>query len=508
MYDPYRIRKRRYPSFRERRRAPFWRLFLWFVLISVGLLVLYYLNFGAESGAPLTTEGTLTPFPTPTPSAVALAAEADDAYWQGRLDEAIAKYEAALDLDPTQVELYVKAARLAVFAGRAERGVQLAREALRLDPDAAMAWAVMGMAYDWLGRPEEAIRYTQKAIDLDPALAEAHAYLAEAYVDSGNWLAANDEIEKALELDATNVDVLRNQGYVLEVQGNYTAAIEAYRQALEQRVPLPHIYLALARNQEALGRYTEALQTYEEALNRLPDDRSLLDALGWGYLLQGEYGEAEKMLLRALELDPDDWRANGHLGMLYFQRRNYEDAIPAFRKAIRIGEATQRQRLIALRLTRESLPIGEAPTGETIAEGESTFPRQPRSPLRIVLHGENGVEGIARLAPLDGHYAIALRGLEALPPNSAYVLWFDGLLMPEKRPFHSEPLIPDDEGMISANGSTGPVKGPPIEFYYTAALCYYFLDQCDKAEPYIHVALRIDPNDANALETQRLCYAP
>jgi tetratricopeptide (TPR) repeat protein len=507
MYDPYRPRRRRYPSFRERRRAPFWRLFLWFVLIAVGLLVLYYLYFGTESSGPLTAEGTLTPFPTPTPSSVALAAEADDAYWQGRLEEAVAGYEAALDLEPEQADLYVKAARLAVFAGRPQRGLQLAREATALAPDNAFAWAVMGMAYDWLGMQEEAIRFCQKAVDLDPTLAEAHAYLAEAYVDAGNWIAANDEIETALELDATNVDVLRNHGYVLEVQGNYSGAIEAYREALAQRLPLPHIYLAMARNQEALGLYTQALESYEEALKHLPDDPAVLDALGWAYLLQGEYGQAEKMLLHALEVAPDNWKASGHLGTLYFQRRNYEDAIPAFQQAIRLGEAAQRQRVVSLRLTREALPVGEEPTGETVAEGEFVFPRDGRSPLRAVLRGE-GVEGVARLDPLDGHYALSLRGLETLPPQSAYVLWFEGLLAPERTPVHSEPLTPQADGRLDYSGITGPVKGPPIEFYYTEALCYYFLDQCDKAEPYIQVALRIDPEDANALETYRLCHAP
>ena len=66
-------------------------------------------------------------------------------------------------------------------------------------------------------------------------------------------------------------------------------------------------------------------------------------------------------------------------------------------------------------------------------------------------------------------------------------------------------LSPDAAGEVSIKGGTGPVEGPPIEHYYILALCHYFLDQCDQALPYVRVALRIDPNDANALETLRLC---
>jgi hypothetical protein len=49
------------------------------------------------------------------------------------------------------------------------------------------------------------------------------------------------------------------------------------------------------------------------------------------------------------------------------------------------------------------------------------------------------------------------------------------------------------------------VKGPPIETYYTLALCYYFLDECNNAQPYIQTALRLDPEDANARQTLSLC---
>jgi tetratricopeptide (TPR) repeat protein len=69
----------------------------------------------------------------------------------------------------------------------------------------------------------------------------------------------------------------------------------------------------------------------------------------------------------------------------------------------------------------------------------------------------------------------------------------------------TEPIYPSPSGTFERRDTTGVVQGPPIENYYTFALSYYLLDQCEQAMPYIQTALRIDPEDANALKTLDLC---
>jgi len=98
--------------------------------------------------------------------------------------------------------------------------------------------------------------------------------------------------------------------------------------------------------------------------------------------------------------------------------------------------------------------------------------------------------------------------LPPAPAGKAYIGWFLSMLSPERTLIRTEPIIPSATGDVEFVGETGPVAGSPIEQYYTLALCYYFLDECDQAQPYIRVALRIDPNDANAQQTARLCNTP
>ncbi|HRT32629.1 MAG TPA: tetratricopeptide repeat protein [Anaerolineae bacterium] len=344
---------------------------------------------------------------------------------------------------------------------------------------------------------------------LDPTYAEAYAYLAEAQIDAGNWFAANDTIATALQLDKDNVEVLRNYGYVYEVQGNYSAAIEAYRQALQRQPNLAHLYIAIGRNQHVLGNFTQAQESYTAATEVDPTNLMALERAGLLHLLQGDYGPAQVFFQKALEVDPTYSRALGRLGTLYFQRRNYEDAIPALESAIRYGEMESRRRAVFFVITEE--PQGAAltaPTGRTVARGEFVFPEDARSPLRAMLQGTTGqenVKGYLRLDPLDGRYTLSLQGASPAAAGQTYIGWFQPLLAPGGDVIHTAPLRVEADGSVTASGTTGVVKGAPIETYYTLSLCYYYLNRCEDARPYIAVALRLDPQDANALQTQRLC---
>lgn len=492
---------------RKRPGTPFWRILILLILIAGSLYLLMQL-WDEESGA-LTTLSTPVPLPTPTRSAVSFSAEAVDFYRAGQLTDAVDAYQQALDLAPEQIDLHLSLARISIFRGRPERGLVMAREALRLEPENARAWAITGLAYDWLGLPDEAVEACDKAIELDPTLPEAYAYLAEAYIDLGNWAAANNTIDTALQLDENNADVQRNYGYILEVQGNYTSAIAAYRKALELQPGMPYLYLAIGRNQQALADIAGARESYEAAAENDPKSAAALDMLGWTYLLESDYDSAQRSLDQAVAADATYSRALGHLASLYFQRRNYEDAIPAFEQAVRYGEAEIRQKATFFRVTLETAgQIPEEP-GETEV-GVATFvaPIDSKGPLRAVFadDGEGtSLRGYVRMDVLDGRYQINLQGLAAPPSGQAYVGWFEPLRTAEGVPIHTEGMTPDAQGTVTLNSITGPVKGPPIEHYYTLALCYYFLEQCSDAQPYIDVALRIDPDDANALQMMQLC---
>jgi tetratricopeptide (TPR) repeat protein len=490
----------------RRRRIPWVRLLLILVVGAAGGYVGYRTLRGYVE--PLVAVNTPTPMPTATPSAGFYAAEADAAYWDGATGAAIRAYQQSLDMEPHQTPLYLELARLLTYYGQPERGLEMARQALVRQPENARAWALLGLTYDWLGLPGQAVAFCRRAVELDPTLPEAHAYLAEAYIDNGQWSAANQSIDTAMALDETNVDVLRNRGYVLENQGNYYGAIDAYREALDIHEELIHLYLAIGRNATALQNLVLARETYQDAVDIDPDHALALDNLGWIQLLLGEYDQARLNLERAVEIDPTLASAHAHLGTLYFQQLNYEDAIEFLGPAIKFAEARSRRRTVLFILTAEELNAGTEPLGTEVAYAEFVHPSDLTSPMRADIQGSepgSTLSGRIRFDVMEGRYQAVISGVPPAPSGTAYVGWFLPLLSPEKTAVRTEPLFPSPDGQIEVVGTTGPVSGPPIEQYYILALAHYQLDQCDRARPYIEVALRIDPDDAQALTALDLC---
>ncbi len=466
-------------------------------------------DFTGPLGFTGVTHNTPTPMPTSTPTAGFYLSQAEEAYWQGSTAEAISAYQRALDMEPNQTHLYLELAWLLTYYGQPERGLEMARQAVVRQPENARAWALLGMAYDWLDLTEQAVIFCEKAVDLDPTLPEAYAYLAEAYIDDGQWHAANEAIATALELDAENVVVLRNHAYVMEYQGNYSAAIAGYRDALEVNDRLVHLYLAMGRNYGALGNLVSARGAFEAAVEVDPKHALALDRLGWTQLLLGDYSSARENLSVALEHDPDSPDAHGHLATLYFHQRNYEDAIEFFGPAVRFGEARARRRTVLFLITEEDInAIGAEPRGSEIAYAQFVHPSEIQTPMRGEFRAVEGgapIQGRVRFDVVSGRYQIFASNMSPPPSGRVYIGWFLRLLYPEGTVVRTEPIYPAPDGLVEMSGETGAVKGPPIENYYNYALSHYLLNECDQAMPMIEIALRIDPEDANARRTLELC---
>lgn len=488
-------------------RFKFGRLLMILLMISAGIYVGFQVvGFIDKDDTQVINP---TPMPTATSSPGYFLAEAEGAYWDGHLSDAILAYQQALTLEPNQTAMYVALARLLIFNGHAERGLEMAREAIKRQPESAEAWAVLGLAYDWLGLREEAVIYCEKAVSLDPTLPEAYAYLAEAYMDNGQWFAANGAIATALELDNQSVDVLRGRGYVLENQGNYWGALQAYQEALAVHSKLAYLHLAVGRNASVLGNYTMALEAYSDATTADPKSAIAYGQQGWMQLLLGEYDKAKVSLNAALEIDPFYGDAYGHLGTLYFQQVNYEDAIAYLEPAITNGEALSRRRTVRFLITvEEPSGVGEQPSGPEIAYVDFVHPHAFVLPLRGDFYAsidDRQLEGNMRLDVLSGRYALTLNGIPPVPAGSVYIGWFIPLSTPDGKAIRTDALFPTPGGRLEVEGTTGHVKAQPIENYYILALSYYFLDECDKAMPYIDIALSIDPADENTLKTLELC---
>jgi tetratricopeptide (TPR) repeat protein len=368
------------------------------------------------------------------------------------------------------------------------------------------------MTYDWHGEVDRAIEACQRAIELEPDSAAGYAYLAEAYVDDGQWAKATESIRTALDLDDRSVDVHRNYGYVMEVQGNYWEAVNGYKRALEINPNLAHIHIAVGKNYWQLGNFDAAMESFQKASEVDPNSAEAHYTLGRAYYESDEHEEAQEHLQQATEVDSQFGPAFGYLAFTYWSRRNYEDAIPNLQRAIMLDSTAARRQVRAFVITVEKRP-GEvvSPSSDIVMSGNFVpVSMEEIDPLEASLEpvatdgGWQGARGAVTLDTRTGIYTVTLEEMPSTRYDQAYVGWFEGL-----RTLSGDPVL---TGQLSLNGGSLEaqfeatwVSGPRIDYFYTLGLAHFYMDECEKAYPLFNAALKINPEDENALQGIRLC---
>lgn len=280
-----------------------------------------------------------------TGNADEVVAQAEQAYQQGQLSEAIEYYREATELSPDDANNYVQIARLLIYESSitpGARSTELLQEAMEaadnailVDPFDPAGFAIKGKVFDWQGRPDQASSMILQAIDINKDYGLAHAYLAEAYVDLTRWDQAEQAIEQAVALEPEHVDVRREYGYMFEMFGDYASAATQYEAAAQLHPRLVPVRVALARVYRELGKTDEALDQLFEA--QTVNSTSPLVAYEIGRTYEVYLGNTESALeyyTRAADLDDTYGSPWVRMASLRYFEGRYADAIVAFERAI------------------------------------------------------------------------------------------------------------------------------------------------------------------------------
>jgi tetratricopeptide (TPR) repeat protein/SAM-dependent methyltransferase len=227
------------------------------------------------------------------------------AYQQGRLDEAIARYEQALAIKPDFVDVLSN----------------------------------LGVALKDRGRVDEAIARYEQAIALQPDFADALYNLANALRDRGRLGEAIARYEQALAARPDYASALSNLGAVLHEQGRLDEAVARYGQALAARPDFADALSNLGNALRDLGRLDEAIARYEQALAVEPGFASALSNLGVALYDQGRLDEAVARYEQALAVRPDYASALSNLGNALKDQGRLREAMDAAVRALRSDES-------------------------------------------------------------------------------------------------------------------------------------------------------------------------
>ena len=200
------------------------------------------------------------------------------------------------------------------------------------------------------GRSEEALAAARKAIELAPADAEWYGNAAQILLENRMLEAAWGTAAKALALDPNLTLALKVQGLVSMKRGAFKLALDAFRRATELSTQDPDAFQWLGTAQQMLYQYREARSTFEQGIARFPNHAPMYLAYGKLLLAEDAHDEAAQaraigLFNKALALDAALPDAHYELGKLLFDTGKPSEALPHLEAAARLDPRSSRTHL-------------------------------------------------------------------------------------------------------------------------------------------------------------------
>jgi tetratricopeptide (TPR) repeat protein len=270
----------------------------------------------------------------PADRALALGQRAECHALDRRFEAALADFEQALTLDPTNAGLVAARGQTLRVMGRFEDALRDFDRAIELAPDSELAIASRGNVLRRLGRYEEAIADLTRAIALRPADEWAVAHRADTYRMIGRHSDAIADFTEAIRLNPTYYWAYASRALAHRHLGHHAEELADLDRALEIS---PGYEWALAHRgvtHRQAGRHQQAIADLSRAIELDPDYAWALANRGVTHRQMGRYAEALADLDQALHLAPGNVWAFANRGVTLRQAGRYQEALDDLDEAV------------------------------------------------------------------------------------------------------------------------------------------------------------------------------
>lgn len=254
-------------------------------------------------------------------------------HWaQGRIPQAEAAFEAALQLDPASAETVFGLVEL-VAAKEPKRARAVLERFLKDNPEqAAQALLELGKLDAQEERYADAAEKLRRAVALDDAQSgPARLALGQVYEVLGDTRAAVAEYRRVLVDEPEEYELWAHVGELEALMGDADQARETFRRLKESRPDDPAAAAWLAADAEKAGDYARAAELLK-ASSALKDDATLHLRLGHYLLQSGGIAEAMKALREARARWPKDDRIAYYLALGYDDLGEHDKAVELLRE--------------------------------------------------------------------------------------------------------------------------------------------------------------------------------
>lgn len=224
----------------------------------------------------------------------------------GRLDEALAGFDAVIEEDPNYAEYHFDRANLLHRLGDDEGALQGYARAMALTPPFPEVHFNRAEALRCLGDLDGAIADLTYALDLEPDHVDARLNRATLLLETGDLSGALADVRYGLGVQPDSPHLLCTLGLICLEAGHLAAAGEHFTRALERDPTLTAALSNRAMVHHEQGDLDAAVADLTSALAILGDDPDLLYNRGFVHQAAGRLEEAVADYTQALDLPEAD----------------------------------------------------------------------------------------------------------------------------------------------------------------------------------------------------------
>ncbi len=438
----------------------------------------------------------------------------------GRIGDSMVAYQKAVDLEPHHTDVHLTLGAMLENEGKLPNAIDHYKKAIEIDPGYAHAHNCLGNALKKQGNLRGAAEEYLKAIQADPYSCMGYLNLGQAYQEAGYYQEALSEYMTALQVDPKSADGYHRIGRALAETGNVTDALANYRKAIELNPGLAEAHSDLALALETIGRMPEAIAHYRKAAEINPYSPLNYIFLGRSLRMAGHTTEAIAALNKALELAPDQATPHQHLGVALEQAGDLPSAVKHLRKAIELNptsaEAYTDLAIVRLKQGRISRAIEQIKTAISLDPSLPTAYLYLGKALEAAGDQELAMEQFRKAIQLQpdsaqAHFELANSELRRGNGAAAIKSYAEALKLNPNQPkaranmavaLLHERRIPE---AIVELGKALSLNKKNSEMMHALGLAFHKMKQGALASEYFEEALRLDPNNREAIEhLQRL----
>lgn len=263
------------------------------------------------------------------------------------LNKARTLFDDILRVDPENVEALSGRGRVEELAGNNDSAIAWYEKALKVNPSNFQAGTNLANLYYELGRYQDAEELYKNMQKLQPQA----KWLKIARLDAKHGKIIHEIERKKKDNDILRATTLYDQllqeepevgeyylraALFFEENKEYQRAIDTYIKGIKIEPDSAELHAGLGLAYLSLKQIDRASAAFNQALKIDPHNVDALAGLGVVKMLQENYQESEKLIRTALSLDPAGIAPLSAFGDLMMKKKNYKEAENAYRKLLKL----------------------------------------------------------------------------------------------------------------------------------------------------------------------------